>query len=455
MSCRLGLSIGESFAELQSFSADGSKSVFQSRWYLPKKALADGLREALKSLEADEFELRVATRTAERAISRGLGKSPALLVTSGFERWLELQQPLTSPLFSPKGTRAPLKAPSDFIFPISARVGADGSEVAPLTTEDLEFLAAKFELMKVKVVAIALLNATKNPEHENRAASYLRDKGFRVVTSHSLNVSREADRWRETLEVAYAESTVSEERTQIDEMIAALPGTWTPKIWTREGLKDWSSFEASQTRGGLERALQAQASSTLIFHFGLDHFGLFHGDRAETLASGATQLVRHGLWPFPHFSEENSGYEPGPMLFGKSHQLAAVDILHLGERLQEVEGFTPLISEKSRARILETLFTLAKAPTNDDRRRPPDAREIARDLEQAFVERIASEILMTGEKKSVTITGAFAPSLQPLLKSRLPKTMKIEFSKERAPWFESAAIADTIATSNLKSGAKA
>ena len=462
MSCKLGLAIGKSFAELTgtlaSKDSGGGARVepepfVRTRWYLPKKNLADGLKEALRALppEVKDGTLWVASHSVDRILERRQGKPPAVLVTTGFESWLPLSQPVISARFSRSATRESLPIEHDMVFGITERTKPDGTILTPVGREELEFIAAKLELLKIKDVAITLLNANSNAENENTVAAFLRDKGFRTNQSHLHRNENVVDRWRRTIEASFAEAAISEERDLIQEAIKAIGdergGTWELFSWSPDGPRPWIEFAAGTARGGLDAALANSAThlkSTAVLHCGLDGLTLFTPKNTivkQTFGTPVrlTQLVKHGEWPFPNFTDADSGYEPGPMLFGRSHQLAALDILHLQERLQEIEGLTPLISERSRPRILETLFTLAKSPmaTSGDKRRPPDAAHIASELERALVEEIALEIAAAGVSDELTLTGAFASSLAPLISARR-KDLRVKFNPSEA-WRESAA----------------
>jgi hypothetical protein len=334
----------------------------------------------------------------------------------------------------------------DMVFGITERTNPDGTILTAVAREELEFIAAKLELLKVKDVAITLLNANRNPENENAITSFLRDKGYRTNQSSVHRQENVLKRWRQTIEAGFAEAAISEERELINDAIKTVSeergGNWQIFSWSSEGPRPWIEFTAGTARGGLDAALSnsvAVMENSAVLHCGLDGLTFF---TPEMQSFGPkirlTQLVKHGKWPFPNFTDADSGYEPGPMLFGRSHQLAALDILHLQERLRDIEGLTPLTSEKSRPRILETVFTLAKSPMagGGDKRRPPDAAHIASDLEKALFEEIAIEIAAAGIIGEIVLTGAFAASLAPLVSARR-RDLKVRFTPSDA-WRESA-----------------
>ena len=434
------LSIGESFAELLGFSANAREPFLRHRWYLPKKSLADGLKESLKGLDPAivDARLRVSSSAVERILAFNQGRSPAILVSSGFENRVRLAEDSFGPRFSFQAERPNAIFEDDFVFGVSGRIATDGSERTPLALDELEQVAAKLELLKTKDVALALLNSPRNPMHEKNAAEYLRARGLRVVMSHEMPGATEDARLKETIEAAFAESAVLEEKEAIDGAIKALGGNWTCEIQGLNGLRSWDHYSSRWIRGGPRAALSAHATQ-ITYHCGLDGFEVLRAAKALPLLNrGArpTQLIEHGAWPFPHLSEKASGYAPGPMLFGRSQMLAALDVLFVCDRLTEIPGLTPLVNEKTRARILEALFTLAKSSTPS--KRPPDPLAVAKSLERAFVELAIADLNLAAASGEILLTGALAEVMKPRLQERRPDLV-FRFNAEDA-WREGQAL---------------
>ena len=419
---RLGLSVGESFAEVVC-----AEPPHRARWSLAKKSLTDGLREAIQAVAPDtDVEIRVASSVVERSLKKGQGQSPALIVASGFESWFAVRQPLSTPVFTLEPKREEPRVEKDFIFGISGRLkAADGTEEAPIRIEELEFLKSKLDLLKIKHLVIALPHADQNPAHEKQVASYFEEEGFKTFASHSLALPVGDDpvsRWTELAELAYAGLAVEEERTQIEAAAEKLH----IKEWLRPG---------HGIRGGIETALRA-ANKGACLHLGLDHFYLVRDGRIESLELSASQGLALGEWSFPGLSETAVGLEPGPMLFGKSQQIAILDVLFVLNHLQPIEGLTPLINEKTRARILETFLAWGKSAGLQTGTSRLDPIAIAEDIELCFVDRLAQDALL-GLRGRVILQGALASTLAPLLKKRRPD---LDFSLSAdAEWSEGLA----------------
>jgi Hydantoinase/oxoprolinase N-terminal region len=460
MSCNLGLVVGESFAEIIGYTPSVKTPVAKARWYLPKKSLADGLREVIENTpEAKEGgKIWFASHAVERILNRRQGRAPGVLVTSGFESWLTATQPSTSAQFSNQARRLELPLLNEATFGVSERVLHDGQITTPVGIEELQAIAQKLELLKIKDVVVLYLHADVNSANEKATASFLTEKGFRVQQSHQFSGKSLADRWIKTLEAGFAQSAVGDELEQIQEALqdeneeTDVVSKWQVFAWTSSDLQSFAEMNSRLLRGGPMHALASAASHSLkkqkgaraLLHCGLDSFTLIdQSGQATSLSIQLTQGIQHGVWHFPTLSNSAMGYEPGPMLFGRSHQLAIIDILFLMDRLKEIEAFTPLLAEKSRNRIQETLFTLAKSPllSLGDKKRTPDAMSIAADLEQAFIEKLAVELALCGVQDSLHLTGPFADSIKPMLSLRRPD-LRLS-SNDNDTWYEAQACLPT------------
>lgn len=491
MPCRVALAIGESFAEVTGFYGTNlnqesppagahayAARPHMARWYLSKKTLQDGLKEAFKAIldgatqdsatNAREGELFVSSESVERILNRRQGRPPAVLVTAGFETFIGLAQPFVSPAFAVAAQRRQLPIESDIIFGINERTTGDGKISKPLNLIDLESVAAKLESLKVKDVALVFFHADKNATNEIAAEQFFKEKGLRVHCSHRRQTHgfplEFSDLFHATLETAFSEAAVQEEREQIDSALKALELNWEVKFWSEDGLRPWSEFSAARIRGGrtqsLNQALGNQQDA--ILHCGFDGLQILKPQSvkssAPTSTSSLTRLVEHGLWPFPHIGENSCGYEPGPMLFGKSQQLSALDVLYVRDRLKPIEGFSLLINEKTRPRILDNLFTLAKAPTSGAKKRLPDAKEISAQIEHALVSSIAAWALgqtMTTATQSDRwlLTGPFAATLAPLLQEYFPQwKIKVGAGESTDEYFESHACFPEAVANKIKRG---
>jgi N-methylhydantoinase A len=133
----------------------------------------------------------------ERKLPRG-----ALVTTSGFEDVLEIGRHYRREIYALNPQVPPALVPRACRVGVPERICADGSIEAPLTATALEALGCKLDRLGVATVALCLLNAYVNPEHELRIADFLgrTRPALKVSPSSALNAEiREYERTSTTV----------------------------------------------------------------------------------------------------------------------------------------------------------------------------------------------------------------------------------------------------------------
>ncbi|MDP3416844.1 hydantoinase/oxoprolinase family protein [Falsiroseomonas sp.] len=152
------------------------------------------------------------------------GARLALITTERFEDVIELarlRMPEAYSLFSRRG--APL-VPRDRIFGIRERILADGSVEAPLDVASLEAAVAKARAKGVEGIIVSLLNAYRNPAHEEQAVALVRELApelFVFRSSEVWPVIREYERTTTALINGYVHPRI---RDYLDRLIEGLRG---------------------------------------------------------------------------------------------------------------------------------------------------------------------------------------------------------------------------------------
>ncbi len=150
------------------------------------------------------------------------GAPLALITNEHFEDVIELarlRMPEAYSLFSRRG--APL-VPRDRVFGIGGRMLADGSEEAPLDEASVFAAVARARAKGVEGIVISLLNAYRNPAHEERAAEIVREAApdlFVFRSSEVWPVVREYERTTTALINGYVHPKI---RDYLDRLIAGL-----------------------------------------------------------------------------------------------------------------------------------------------------------------------------------------------------------------------------------------
>ncbi len=152
------------------------------------------------------------------------GAKLALITTERFEDVIELarlRMPEAYSLFSRRG--APL-VPRDRIFGIRERILADGSVEAPLDVASLEAAVAKAQAKGVEGIIVSLLNAYRNPAHEEQAVALVRELApelFVFRSSEVWPVIREYERTTTALINGYVHPRI---RDYLERLIEGLRG---------------------------------------------------------------------------------------------------------------------------------------------------------------------------------------------------------------------------------------
>ncbi|TPG61437.1 hydantoinase/oxoprolinase family protein [Roseomonas nepalensis] len=156
------------------------------------------------------------------------GARLAMLATAGFEDVVELarlRMPEAYSLFSRRG--APLVS-RDCVFGVGGRLLSDGSEEAPLDEAGVRRAARAARAKGVEGIVVSLLNAYRNPAHEERAAEILRREAPELFVFRSTEVwpvIREYERTTTALINGYVHPKV---RDYLDNLIGGLRSRGVP-----------------------------------------------------------------------------------------------------------------------------------------------------------------------------------------------------------------------------------
>jgi N-methylhydantoinase A len=113
----------------------------------------------------------------------------ALVTTSGFEDVLEIGRHARKDIYSLKPERRTVLVPRRRRFGVIERVGAGGEVVRPLDRKSLDAVTQAVAASGVAVVAVALLNAYLNPDHEIAIRDHLMANlpDLRISCSHEVS----------------------------------------------------------------------------------------------------------------------------------------------------------------------------------------------------------------------------------------------------------------------------
>ena len=221
MATRIGVDVGGTFTDLI-FLDDETGRVRVGKGPSNPHAVDEAVRAVVAaSVESDGLAragyFLHGTTVGLNALLERKGARVGLLTTEGFRDVLEVRRLMRVDENGEHLWQHLFKTPEPLVgrtlrVGIEERILADGSVRIPLAPDSVRAAAEIFEREGVECVAIVLLNAHANPEHELQAAQLLREVGFGGPLSLSHQVTgqyREYERASTTVIDAYVRPAVS------------------------------------------------------------------------------------------------------------------------------------------------------------------------------------------------------------------------------------------------------
>ncbi len=171
------------------------------------KAVLAGLRE----LHEDAAAIVHGSTVATNALLERKGARTALVTTAGFEDVLEIGRQTRTQIYDLNVEKATPLVPGELRLGVSERVGPDGTVIDRLDAEELHTVIKRLNDLDVESVAICLLHAYANPDHERAILEALRSKLEAFVTASHMVLPefREYERCSTTVVNAYVGPVVS------------------------------------------------------------------------------------------------------------------------------------------------------------------------------------------------------------------------------------------------------
>lgn len=157
------------------------------------------------------------TTVATNAILERSGAEVAFVTTEGFRDLLHVGRQDRPDLYDPDQTRTEPLVRQDHVFTISERMGPDGEVITPINSSELNEMVDQIRELNPESVAICLLHAYANPEHEQTVADALSELDHCSVrcSSDVLPEFREYERASSTAASAYLGPPV---KTYVDKL---------------------------------------------------------------------------------------------------------------------------------------------------------------------------------------------------------------------------------------------
>ncbi|WP_163849543.1 hydantoinase/oxoprolinase family protein [Pseudooceanicola aestuarii] len=200
----------------------------------PSEGFLNGIRLALEEAgrpASDLAQVLHGTTVATNMILEGKGAKTALVTTAGFRHVLGIGRqdiPRKANLYTWIKPEPPV--PAEHVVEITERIGAGGVVITPLDEDSVRAAAARIARMGVEAVAVSLLHAFANADHERRVAQILAEELPDLaitISTDVLPVSREYERSLTTVLNATVMPGVTRYVARLEQRLAE-EGTQTP-----------------------------------------------------------------------------------------------------------------------------------------------------------------------------------------------------------------------------------
>jgi N-methylhydantoinase A len=250
MATRIGVDIGGTFTDLVYFDERTGKTVEGKVPTVPS-APEEGVVHAITQhvpkdiIEEAEFFLH-GTTVGLNALLERRGARVGLITTTGFRDVLEIRRGDRAEMYNLFWKQTEPLVPRRLRLEVDGRMLGNGTEYRPLDEASVKAAARKLIAEGVDAIAVSLINAYANPEHELAVESLLRSEGFEGGISLSHKISgeyREYERTSTTCVDAFVRGRMSNYLRRLDGRLRELGFKGTSLI-TRSGSGSMTFAEA-------------------------------------------------------------------------------------------------------------------------------------------------------------------------------------------------------------------
>ncbi len=192
---RVATDIGGTFTDLVAIDGDGNVITEKSHTTPPhfERGVIDVLKKSGCSPEAIDVFIH-GTTTIINALTERKGAKAALITTRGFRDVLEIARCNRPDLFNLVFAKPRPFIPRYLRHEVTERINYKGEILEPLHLEEIANLVGYFQSEGVESIAVCLLHAYANPEHEKQVAEEVKRLWPEVYVTTSTDITSE---WRE------------------------------------------------------------------------------------------------------------------------------------------------------------------------------------------------------------------------------------------------------------------
>ena len=224
----VGVDIGGTFTDIVLWDSAGARLIIDKVLTTPddpSRAVLDGVRQVLNTAGISAKDLSSVihgTTLVANALIERKGVTTGLITTAGFRDVLEIGREWRYDLFDLDIEMPAPLVPRPLRHEAQERIGPDGAVITALDTEALRPVIRQLREAGVASLAVCLLHAYINPDHERAVAAIVAEEWPEVALSLSSAVSPELgeyERSSTTVANAYVHPVF---RNYVDRLIAAL-----------------------------------------------------------------------------------------------------------------------------------------------------------------------------------------------------------------------------------------
>lgn len=247
----------------------------------PSRAVLAGLLQAMDRAGLDgrhlgEISVVHGSTVATNAVLERSGARTALVVTRGFEDLLRIGRQTRPDLYDLEPQREPSLVEPGLSRGVVGRMGPEGEELEPLEDDEtLGELARDLLRSGAEAVALCLLHAYANPEHEKKVASVLASAGLSVSCSAELvGEYREVERASTVVANAYVADRMGGYLRRLSQRLPELSimlssgGAASVELAAREPVRTLLSGPAGGVIAARETGRRVEGSPIVAFDMG-------------------------------------------------------------------------------------------------------------------------------------------------------------------------------------------
>jgi N-methylhydantoinase A len=188
---RLGVDIGGTFTDAVFHEADGS--VRTAKASTTPSDITLGVMEAIEKVGVSTPDLDTfvhGTTVALNALLEGKTPTVGLITTRGFRDVLEIMRTNRPDMYNLQQQKPTPLVARRWRYELGGRMNHLGETVEPIDAGEVRSIAEQLSAAEIETVAVCLLHAYANAEHEQAVELTLRENGSNVAISVSSEISR-------------------------------------------------------------------------------------------------------------------------------------------------------------------------------------------------------------------------------------------------------------------------